>query len=854
MDMQNAGTPRTGNCAPKGNACLGDEPSQAQKTKQRGDHTASAITGHSNSIPAWHTCETAAQPDPPDAETIRTEVPHRMQQAKCWLLWKLEPNKDPSKPPRKVPYYCDGTLRRGTLDGPEDVARLVTLDVALEALQAASGAYAGPGFALGPDGSGGHWQGIDLDHIDARPELAALVDLLPGYVEMSPSGTGVHAVGYGDRFVSLGSNATGIEAYAAGRYFTVTGNAIGGGITDLRPFVDGTLKPLHEVRHQCVDSPAATETADPATVRDLRSALLSMRSDDRSLWIDMGHALKTLGDPGRGLYLEWSATSEKFDPADAARTWDSFNPQHIDYRAVFAEAQRRGWVNPGRRGDGDPGPWATASENFQHGPGDSGDWGDSARESKRKGRATGGRLGATIAGTNDSEGPSEGQDAHLDRKAELLARARRALKPDAPQVPDYPIDALGPLADVARAIADGGQVRPAVAAQSVLAVACLLAQGRANVRSLEAVKPLSSYFLTIAESGDGKTTSDTIAQKAVQDRQRDDARRFARDLEDFEAAPKKEKPEMPREPYRVARDGTVEGIRRSFAMGTPSQAVFSSEAAAMLSGYGMLPDNKAKTAATFNGLFDDGEISVARSGAGRIQLYDRRLSIHWLIQPDAAQSTLADPLLSNIGFWPRFLVAWPAPSEPRLARQWRAESDGHIRAFWSRCEAMMAGPLRDDCSGLPILEPTDEAMTLLGRFFEGMEQAAKGPGATLTSIKPFAVRAAELAVRLAGVLSEFEDLPTIDVQTMRGGIVLATRSLDTWQGIFGTRDDARAASKAMLLFGWLLDQAGTAAESTTMLHVGPKGLRSKDARDAALALLEQDGLVYREGSKWTVEA
>ena len=52
-------------------------------------------------------------------------------------------------------------------------------------------------------------------------------------------------------------------------------------------------------------------TLSPETVQHLRSALLSMRADDYQLWIKVGLALKTLGDVGRGLWLEWSLTSRK---------------------------------------------------------------------------------------------------------------------------------------------------------------------------------------------------------------------------------------------------------------------------------------------------------------------------------------------------------------------------------------------------------------------------------------------------------------------------------------------------------------------------------------------------------------
>lgn len=86
--------------------------------------------------------------------------------------------------------------------------------------------------------------------------------------------------------------------------------------------------------------------ADPAVVRDLRSALTALRADNRKLWVDVGHALKTIGDQGRSLWLEWSQTSDKYDPQDASTRWDTFNPTNTGYQSVFAKAQAAGWVNP----------------------------------------------------------------------------------------------------------------------------------------------------------------------------------------------------------------------------------------------------------------------------------------------------------------------------------------------------------------------------------------------------------------------------------------------------------------------------------------------------------------------------
>lgn len=91
---------------------------------------------------------------------------------------------------------------------------------------------------------------------------------------------------------------------------------------------------------------AGARQVDARTITELRSALLHMRSDEYQLWAEMGLALHELGDAGRGLWLEWSATSEKFDSKQAAKKWNELRGSRSGYEAVFHAAQARGWVNP----------------------------------------------------------------------------------------------------------------------------------------------------------------------------------------------------------------------------------------------------------------------------------------------------------------------------------------------------------------------------------------------------------------------------------------------------------------------------------------------------------------------------
>jgi RecA-family ATPase len=267
-----------------------------------------------------------------------------MKAARRWLLAS----------PAKVPHYADGAPRSGTLDSPDDTARLVGYEEAQAALALHPGWLLG--FALGPDGTGYHWQGIDLDKIVANG-LTDIANLWTregcaglGYVEMSPSGAGLHIIGYGRAFQTLGSNASGIEAYAGGRYFTVTEAAIVADspchLYDLADYVEQALAPRHGAARPVATDAVEAIQLEPKTIAELRSALLAIRADEYALWIRLGLALRCLGDVGRALWLEWSATSEKFDPKEAARKWDGFRPSDTGYKAVFAEAQLHGWLNP----------------------------------------------------------------------------------------------------------------------------------------------------------------------------------------------------------------------------------------------------------------------------------------------------------------------------------------------------------------------------------------------------------------------------------------------------------------------------------------------------------------------------
>lgn len=79
---------------------------------------------------------------------------------------------------------------------------------------------------------------------------------------------------------------------------------------------------------------------------DLASALTFLNPDDYEEWVNVGIALSTVGEAGYRLWMDWGQQSSKFDTRESEKKWHGFKAEKTSYRAVFAKAQRAGWVNP----------------------------------------------------------------------------------------------------------------------------------------------------------------------------------------------------------------------------------------------------------------------------------------------------------------------------------------------------------------------------------------------------------------------------------------------------------------------------------------------------------------------------
>ena len=162
---------------------------------------------------------------------ITENIPEQLTERTQWVCWRLETR---DGKPTKVPY-TPGTERRAS---STDLMSWASFEEALAAYEAGKPPYDGIGFVFC---SADPFVGIDLDKCrDAKsgevaPWAQSIVSRVrEGYVEASPSGTGIHIIVEGTarggrtrKKVRLKGKAVGeIEVYGHGRFFTITGEIL----------------------------------------------------------------------------------------------------------------------------------------------------------------------------------------------------------------------------------------------------------------------------------------------------------------------------------------------------------------------------------------------------------------------------------------------------------------------------------------------------------------------------------------------------------------------------------------------------------------------------------------------------
>jgi Protein of unknown function (DUF3987) len=485
----------------------------------------------------------------------------------------------------------------------------------------------------------------------------------------------------------------------------------------------------------------------------------------------------------------------------------------------------------------------------------------------------------------------------------------RPLTPELSPSLAFPVEAMPKLlADAILATHTITQAPIALIAQSFLAVASLVAQSHVNIIALDGtVKPCSLFIVSIADSGERKSSADGFAMRPIKNYEQslyikynDEWRAYENKRDAYEATRKsilnksskgknggdKERTQEeiqqeletlgnpPKPPFDCAitcEEPTFPALVKSLYGGYPSMGLFSNEGGEMLGGHAMNNDNKLRTITGLSKLWDGGELKHKRVEWGEIRLLGKRLALHLMMQPHLAMRFMADTDIANQGFGARCLIAYP-PSTMGTRFRTKAtkpKAERTIAHYSSQIEAILNRPLPLGDNPFsqelePFTVPYDvEAQDLIDDFFNTLESQLTPDGA-LRHIAGFINKLPEQAIRIAVSLAfveantqnesevaglnskSTEVIKPLNAQQMQRGITLAEYYLTERLRLSDPNAVNTDLSNAEELRRWLKNVwKEPFISSAEVGQYGPKHLRKAEVAHPALELIATHGWLFK---------
>ncbi len=244
-------------------------------------------------------------------------------------------------------------------------------------------------------------------------------------------------------------------------------------------------------------------------------------------------------------------------------------------------------------------------------------------------------------------------------------------------------------------------------------------------------------------------------------------------------------PAAPLEPKLLTNDFTFEGIFKQLSKAQPSAGIFMDEAGTLFGGHAMHKDNKLKTITGMSKLWDASQIDRTRSTDGMEFISDKRLTVHLMMQPIIAQQVFGDSLLDGQGFLSRYLTVFPESMKgTRTVKAGYRPDTAALEAFNTCLKSILDKPLpikkgtRSDLNPR-TLEMDKGAEEALVHFYNSVETGQLQFG-EFENIAAFASKIMENTVRIAGVLTLFDDINAtfITKDMMQRAIVLGNHYID----------------------------------------------------------------------------
>ena len=463
----------------------------------------------------------------------------------------------------------------------------------------------------------------------------------------------------------------------------------------------------------------------------------------------------------------------------------------------------------------------------------------------------------------------------------------------------YPLDALPNTIRAAVKEVQGFIQSPVpLVASSALATLSVACQAHVDIKRAEKLAgPSSLFLLSIADSGERKSTCDGFFASGIrqfQDEQTEamipvlerhkveiDAWTAERDgllsaikdaakrgkatdkLRSDLAELQREKPEAPKVPRFLLGDETPENLAWSLARQWPSAGVLSSEAALIFGAHGMGKDSVMRNLGLLNVLWDGGTHSVGRRTSECYTVKGARLTVALQIQEATLRSFFerSGGLARGTGFLARFLVAWPDSTQGYRPFTEAPPNWPHLAVFHKRIAAILGNPVPMNEDGMlspAMLTLSPEAKAAWVAFHDAIEGELRS-GGELYDVRDAACKTADNAVRLAALFQIFEHGlgGAVGLPAFEGASRVAAWHLSESRRFFGELALPDELADAVRLDSWLIGYC--LANRTHMVSTREAQrlgcVRNKEPLTAALRELEDlDRVrVTHEGRRKTIE-
>lgn len=451
------------------------------------------------------------------------------------------------------------------------------------------------------------------------------------------------------------------------------------------------------------------------------------------------------------------------------------------------------------------------------------------------------------------------------------------IKPEA-----YPIDALPEvIRDAVAEVQEFVKAPFPLVATTALSALSLACQAHVDIKRAEKLTgPASLFLLTIADSGERKTTCDGFFTSAIRQYETEQAELIAPLLKDYAAdmaawnaqregilsaikdagrkgkdvATLREdlrqleryKPESPKIPKLILGDETPENLAYTLAKGWPTAGVVSSEAGVIFGAHGMGKDCVMRNLGLLNVLWDGGSLSIGRRSSESFTVQGARLTVGLQIQEATLKAFFdkSGSLARGTGFLARFLVAWPESTQGWRLFTEPPENWPKLAVFHQKIKSILETPMALTDAGLEpvMLGFTASAKAAWIAFHNAIEVDLRASG-ELYDVRDVASKTADNAARLAALFHVFiyGVVGAVDEESFVGASRIAAWHLSESRRFFGELALPEELANAARLDAWLIEYSQR--ERTFVIprrevqRSGP--VRNKDALKQGLQELEE---------------